>query len=70
MTDYVYANNQVRFGSRDGFPANATEKRVSGAQLDLEFDAVALASASKLNAASPSFTGTMTGGGIIDGGTY
>ena len=70
MTNYVYPNNQARFGTRDGYAANNTEKRISGAQLDLEFDAVVVASASKLNAASPSFTGTMTGGGVVDGGVY
>jgi len=60
MTNYVYPNNQARFGTRDGY----------GAQLDLEFDAVVVASASKLNVDNPSFTGTMTGGGVVDGGVY
>jgi len=70
MTNYLYPNNQVRFGTRDGYAANVAEKRISGAQLDLEFDAVVVASASKLNADNPSFTGTMTGGGTINGGTF
>ena len=70
MTNYVYGNNQVTFGIRDGYAANNVDKRISGAQLDLEFVAVAAASATKLNAISPSFTGDMTGGGKIDGGTY
>ena len=41
-----------------------------GLLFDLEFNALVFAIADTLSKNNPSFTGTMTGGGIIDGGTF
>ena len=70
MANYTYPTNQVRFGIRDTYPVSNSDKRISGSQLDLEFDQLTIVSALKLNALNPSFTGVMTGGGVVDGGTF
>ena len=70
MSNYTYPTNQITFGARDALSTTDVNKRISGAQLDLEFIALRTVSALKLNVNNPSFTGTMTGGGVVDGGTF
>ncbi len=70
MPNYTYPTNQITFGARDALSTADVNKRISGAQLDLEFNALKDVSALKLNVNNPSFTGTMTGDGTIDGGTF
>ena len=71
MSDYVYGPpSQMTFGTRDNLAPGNADKVVKGSQLDVEFGKIVTAIASKLNAADPSFTGTMTGGGSVNGGTF
>ena len=69
MSDYTYGFNQMTFGARDVLAPGNADKVVKGSQLDVEFTALVTAVNSKLNAADPSFTGTMSGG-VINGGTF
>ena len=70
MSDYTYTNNLHTFGARDALAPGNSEKTAKGTQLDFEFEALVTAVNSKLNIIDPSFTGTMTGGGTVDGGVY
>jgi len=77
MSDYTKTTN---FTAKDSLPAGDTNKIIRGSEFDAEFDAIATASATKANIASPTFTGTVTipalnftgtlSTGTIDGGTY
>ena len=77
MTDYT---KTVDFESKDALPTGNAGKLIKGTELDDEFDAIEVASATKADKASPTFTGTVTvpdvtvtgtvSGGTIDGGTY
>jgi hypothetical protein len=61
-------------------PSGDSGKIIRGSEFDTEFDAIATASATKADLASPTFTGTVTipnltltgtlSTGTIDGGTY
>jgi hypothetical protein len=55
MASYVKATN---FTAKDGLPAGNSSKVVKGAELDVEFTAIASAVASKSDSNSPTFTGT------------
>jgi hypothetical protein len=73
MTDYVYG--PTTFGSRDSLAPGNTNKVISGADFDFEFNKLVASSASKLNSLNPVFTGTMNAGtsgdgSIINGGTF
>ncbi len=57
MTDYTKTTD---FTAKDALSPGDPNKIVSGAGLDTEFDAIAVASASKANTASPTFSGTAT----------
>ena len=71
MSDYLYPTaGNITFGQRDAKQPGDSEKRISGAAFDLEFNALVTAIADTLNKNNPSFTGTMTGGGVVDGGTF
>lgn len=75
MANYTYpsAPNTIRFGQRDTLDTNNPEKIIKGEQFDPEFDALVIASASKMNNTNPEFTGTMTGNGgagRIEAGTW
>jgi hypothetical protein len=75
MSDYIYPTSGVTFGSRDTAAAGTDAKIVSGAPFDTEFNALVVAVASKLNSASPVFTGVMNentagDGSSINGGTF
>jgi hypothetical protein len=77
MSNYTKTTN---FTAKDTLPAGDTNKIIRGSEFDTEFDAIAVASATKANIASPTFTGTVTisalnftgtlSTGTIDGGTY
>lgn len=57
MTDYVKSTN---FTAKDALPSGNPSKIVKGSELDTEFSAVAVASATKANKASPTLSGTIT----------
>ena len=77
MSDYTKTTN---FTAKDTLPAGDTNKIIRGSEFDTEFDAIATASSTKADIASPTFTGTVTipalnfsgtlSTGTIDGGTY
>lgn len=77
MSNYTKTTN---FTAKDTLPAGDTNKIIRGSEFDTEFDAIVVASATKANTASPTFTGTVTipnlnftgtlSTGTIDGGTY
>jgi hypothetical protein len=48
------------FAAKDSLPSGNPLKRVSGAELDAEFEAIEASIATKANKASPTFTGTAT----------
>jgi hypothetical protein len=57
MANYVKATN---FTAKDGLPTGNAGKIVKGAEIDVEFTAIASAVASKADINSPSLTGTPT----------
>lgn len=71
MSSYTKTTN---FTAKDTLPSGNTNKKVRGAELDVEFSALATAVNSKSDTASPTFTGTVTlptvDGATISGGTY
>lgn len=78
MTDYVRVAN---FTAKDSLPSGNAAKIIKGSDVDAEFDVVAVAVATKVDesggtltggtiAGSTTFTGTMSGSGVIDGGTF
>jgi hypothetical protein len=70
MSNYVYPTpGLLSFGQRDNLDPLDADKVVKGSQLDIEFNNLVTAIATKLNIDNPTFTGTMNGG-IIDGGTF
>ena len=58
MSDYT---KLTAYDIKDALSTGDPLKRVKGTELDDEFDAIAVAIATKANSASPSFTGTPTG---------
>jgi hypothetical protein len=77
MSNYTKLTN---FAAKDALVSGNPAKVVKGSEVGAEFDAIAVAIATKSNAASPAFTGTTTMSnltvsgtftvGTIDGGTY
>ena len=57
MTNYVKATN---FASKDALPPGDAQKKVKGAEINTEFDAIATAIQSKANKDSPALEGTPT----------
>jgi hypothetical protein len=57
MSNYSKTTN---FGAKDTLPSGDSNKIIRGSEFDTEFDAIAVASATKSNLASPTFTGTVT----------
>lgn len=66
MSNYTKTTD---FAVKDSLPTGNVDKTVSGAELDTEFNNIAVASASKLDSNNPAMTGTLSGG-TIDGGSY
>jgi hypothetical protein len=76
MADYT---TSVNFTAKDSLPSGDPQKVIKGSDFQLEFDAIATASSTKADLASPTFTGavtvpdlTISGSvtGTLDGGTY
>lgn len=77
MSNYTKTTN---FAAKDSLPSGDAGKIIQGTEFNTEFDAIAVAVATKADRASPTFTGTVTipnltftgtlSTGTIDGGTY
>lgn len=76
MADYI---TSINFTAKDSLPSGDPQKVIKGSDFQLEFDAIAVASATKSDLASPTFTGTVTAPDLtvtgtltatVDGGTY
>ena len=77
MSDYTQTTD---FSAKDALPSGNPAKVIQGADFDTEFGNIQTANNTKLNTASPAFTGTMTGlaitltgtleANLVDGGTY
>lgn len=57
MTDYVKTTS---FTPKDSLPSGTPAKAIKGSDFDTEFDALAIAVATKANIVSPAFTGAPT----------
>ena len=77
MSNYTKTTN---FTVKDSLTSGNPAKNIKVSEIDTEFDAIQTAVATKADAASPTFTGTLTAptvnvtgtltAGTIDGGTY
>jgi|TARA_B110000977_G_scaffold162138_1_gene207411 hypothetical protein len=77
MSNYTKTTN---FATKDSLSSGNANKIVKGAEIDTEFNNIAIASATKANTAEPTFTGTVTAptvtvtgtltAGTITGGAY
>ena len=76
MADYI---TSINFTAKDSLPSGDPQKIIRGADFQTEFDALAVASATKADLSSPTFTGTVTVPNLpvtgtfsatVDGGTY
>lgn len=78
MSDYTKTTN---FAAKDALTTGDPAKLILGTALNTEFDNIATAVSSKLDASGTSFasitlsgtttlSGTLSGSGTIDGGTY
>jgi len=76
MADYI---TSINFTAKDSLPSGDPQKIIKGTDFQTEFDALAVASATKADLASPTFTGTVTVPNLtvsgtfsatVDGGTY
>lgn len=71
MSDY---SKLTDFAAKDALPSGNSGKIVRGSEIDDEFNAIAVAIATKAGTASPTFTGTTTiatlDGATISGGTF
>ena len=71
MSNYVKTTD---FAIKDTYPTGTPAKVVKGTEHDVEYNNIAIASATKADAQNSALTGTTTysvlDGGIIDGGTY
>lgn len=73
MSNYVKATN---FAVKDTLTTGDPAKLVKGTEINTEFDAIAVAVATKADSSNPTFTGniTLTGATVVDGtisgGTY
>lgn len=76
MADYI---TSINFTAKDSLPSGDPQKIIKGADFQTEFDAIAIASATKADLSSPTFTGTTTVSDLtvtgtfnatVDGGSY
>lgn len=76
MADYI---TSINFTAKDSLPSGDPQKIIRGTDFQTEFDAIAVASATKADLTSPTFTGTVTVPNLtvsgtftatVDGGTY
>jgi len=66
MSNYTKTTN---FATKDSLPSGNSAKIVRGTEIDTEFNNIAVASATKANTASPTFTGTVTAATVNVTGT-
>jgi hypothetical protein len=66
MSNYTKTTN---FATKDSLPSGNAAKIVRGTEIDTEFNNIATASATKANAADPTFTGTVTAATVNVTGT-
>lgn len=66
MSNYVKTTD---FAVKDTLPSGNPNKVVKGVEIDVEYNNIQTASATKLNSNNPTFSGTMSGGTIY-GGNY
>ena len=66
MSNYTKTTN---FATKDSLPSGNPAKIVKGAEIDTEFNNIQIASATKANSASPTFTGTVTAATVNVTGT-
>jgi hypothetical protein len=73
VSNYVKSTD---FASKDSLASGNPAKLVKGTEIDTEYNAIAVAVATKAESANPTFTGTVTLTGVtvvdgtISGGTY
>lgn len=67
MADYNYQAGL--FGDKDSLATGQPLKEIVGSEFETQFSEISEAILSKLNAAAPNFTGTMTGPAITLSGT-
>ena len=67
--DYVYAQTQPSFSTRDGYASGNPGKIVKGVYHEIELEAIQSAMDVQINTNSPEMSGTLSTG-TIDGGTY
>ena len=68
MSNYVKSTN---FTAKDSLPTGDANKVIRGSEFDTEFNAIQVASATKANLGSPTFTGTgrMNGDWVVGAAT-
>jgi len=66
MSNYTKTTN---FATKDSLSSGNANKIVKGAEIDTEFNNIAIASATKANIAEPTFTGTVTAPTVTVTGT-
>ena len=66
MSNYVKSTN---FTAKDSLPTGDANKVIRGSEFDTEFNAIQVASATKANLGSPTFTGTATFANVTVTGT-
>ena len=66
MSNYVKSTN---FTAKDSLPTGDANKVIRGSEFDTEFNAIQVASATKANLGSPTFTGTATFDNVTVTGT-
>ena len=67
MSNYTKLTN---FTAKDSLPTTDPAKVIVGSEFDTEFDNLQTAVNSKADTASPTFTGTVTITGTLEGGSY
>lgn len=67
MSNYTVATD---FAAKDALATGDTNKLVKGTEISAEFDAIAVATNSKADAADAALSGTLTGDYTINCGTY
>jgi len=66
MSNYTKTTN---FATKDSLPSGNAAKIVRGTEIDTEFNNIQIASATKADTASPTFTGTVTAATVNVTGT-
>jgi len=68
MSSYTYPENTIKFSIRDTLARGNPEKVITGAALDVEFEAI---TTGKLDKDGTDFEGTIANASaVVDGGTF